>query len=226
MLKLLQRWLRGGPHPGREALQAWCESTGWALRGIRDEPGFVIETRPGELAGRIEWGPSHRHYLGAHELRLRGDLPMPTAMHAVVMPKALMDTVESELFAQAVGRVRTRIDDTLPEEVRWLAVSPRLSGALMGELKADYAAASSHVPWLAHWMQGPLGDALAARAKRPAADAPPFALVAHRGRLTLRVAMPDPDVAGVHAAMQLFEVALEQARLSPPPQDELEDDGV
>jgi hypothetical protein len=224
MLKLLRRWIRGGPDAGREALQAWCESTGWALRGIRDEPGFVIETRPGELAGRIEWGPSHRHYLGAHELRLRGELVMPADMHAVVMPKPLMDTVESELFAQAVGKVRTRIDDTLPEEVRWLAVSPRLSGALMGELRADYAAASSHVPWLAHWMQGPLGDALAARAKLAPADAPPFALIAHRGRLTLRVAMPDPDVAGVQAAMHLFDLALAQARLSPPPSD-AEDDG-
>lgn len=216
MWKFLQPWWGRRRLPGRAALHAWCDRQGWSLRGIRGEPGFVIETRPGEAAGRVEWGAAHRHYLGPLELRLRGDVPMPAEMYALVMPRALMDTVESELFSRAVGGVHTRIDDATPEEVRWLAMSPRLSGALMGELRTGYAAVGSHLPWLAHWLQGPLGEALAARAAPPdGPPPPPFALVAHRGRLSLRVAMPEPDVAGVRAAMDLFELALAQAALVP-----------
>lgn len=213
MLKFIrQRLFRASSFEGREALQAWCESSGWALRSIREQEGFVIDTRAGELAGRIEWGPSQRHYLGSHELRLRGELAVDGEVHALVMPRALMDTIERELFSQFVGGVQTRIDVETPEEMRWLAVSPKLSGALLGELRPHYAAVGNRMPWLAHWLHGPLGDQLMQRATGPVEAAPPFALIVQRGRLTLRVALPEPDVAAVQAAQALFELALAQAR--------------
>jgi hypothetical protein len=215
MLKFIrQRLFRASSFEGREALQAWAESSGWTMRGIREQEGFVIDTRSGTLEGRIEWGPSQRHYLGSHELRLRGELALSPEAHALVMPRALLDSMESELFSRFVGGVQTRLDDETPEEMRWLALSPKLSPALLGELKTHYAAVSNRTPWLAHWLQGPLGDALLQRAQGPVEQAPPFALIVQRSRLTLRVAMPDPDVASVRASQELFEVALAQARLT------------
>ena len=215
MLKTFTQWLlRPGAHEARAALQAWCESSGWAWRSTREREGFVIDTRAGELEGRIEWGLSQRRYLGAHELRLRGEVALSPQAHALVMPQALMEAVESELFSQFVGGVQTRLDQETPEEMRWLALSPKLSPALLGELKGHYAAVSNRSPWLAHWLQGPLGDVLLQRAQGPAELAPPFALVAQRGRLTLRVALAEPDVASVQAALALFEMALTQARLT------------
>jgi hypothetical protein len=213
MLKFIrQRLFRASSFEGREALKAWCESSGWTLRSIREQEGFVIDTRGGELEGRIEWGPAQRHYLGSHELRLRGDLPMDGEVHAVVMPRDLMDTVERELFNQFVGGVQTRIDEETPEEMRWLAVSPKLSGALLGELKPHYAAVGNRTPWLAHWLQGPLGEHLLMRATGPVEHKAPFAMVVQRGRLTLRVALPEPDVGSLQASLSLFELALAQAR--------------
>lgn len=226
MLKFIRQRLFGaGTFEGREALQAWCESSGWAMRGIREQEGFVIDTRSGELEGRIEWGPSQRRYLGSHELRLRGELPLGPEMHALVMPRALMEMVESELFSQFVGGVQTRLDEETPEEMRWLAMSPKLSPGLLGALRPHYAGVGSHVPWLAHWLRGPLGEALLLRAEGPPELAPPFALIAHRGRLTLRVALPEPDVAAVQAAMSLFELALTQARLAAEAAGEAASDG-
>jgi hypothetical protein len=214
MLKFIkQRLFRASSFGGRDALQAWAESSGWAMRAARDGDGFVIDTRGGDLEGRIEWGPSQRHYMGPYELRLRGELPgLSTEAHALVMPKALLDTVESELFSQFVGGVQTRIDEETPEEMRWLALSPKLSTALLGELKTHYAAVSNRTPWLAHWLHGPLGELLLHRAQGPAEAAPPFALIVQRNRLTLRVALPEPDVASVQGALALFQMALLQAR--------------
>mgnify|MGYP000845391225 CR=1 FL=1 len=169
MLKTFTQWLlRPGAQEARAALQAWCGSSGWAWRSTREREGFVIETRPGELEGRIEWGPSQRRYLGAYELRLRGEVALGPQAHALVMPQALMEAVESELFNQFVGGVQTRLDEETPEEMRWLALSSKLSPALLGELKGHYAAVSNRSPWLAHWLQGPLGDALMQRAIGPA----------------------------------------------------------
>ncbi len=225
MLKFIRQRLFGASgFEGRDALQAWCESSGWTMRGIREQQGFVIDTRAGELEGRVEWGPSQRRYLGSHELRLRGELAMGPQMHALVMPRPLMDSVEGELFSQIVGQVQTRLDEDTPEEMRWLAMSPRLGPGLLGELKAHYAGVSSHVPWLSHWLRGPLGERLLQRATGPAELAPPFALIAHRGRLTLRVALPEPDVASVQASLALFDLALAQARLAAQVAAEGEDD--
>ncbi len=215
MLKFIKdRLLRPSSFGGRDALQAWCESSGWAMRSIREQEGFVIDTRGGELEGRIEWGPSQRRYMGSHELRLRGELPVNGEVRALVMPSALMESVEAELFQQFVGGVQTRFDDESPEEMRWLAMSPKLGGALLGELKGHYAGVSNRTPWLAHWLQGSLGELLLKRATGPAEAAPPFALIVHRGRLTLRVALPEPDVATVQSSLALFDTALAQARLS------------
>lgn len=213
MLKFIkQRLFRASSFEGRDALQAWAESAGWTMRNTRDREGFVIDSRAGVLDGRIEWGPSQRHYMGSHELRLRGELPaLSGEAHALVMPRALLDTVEGELFNQFVGGVQTRIDEETPEEMRWLAMSPKLSGALLGELKNHYAAVSNRLPWLAHWLHGPLGELLLQRALGAAEAAPPFALIVQRNRLTLRVALPEPDVASVQAAQALFELARVQA---------------
>lgn len=227
MLKFIkQRLFRASSFEGRDALQAWVESTGRVMRNSRDRDGFIIDTpSPGPLEGRIEWGPSQRHYIGSHELRFRGEAPgMSSDAHALVMPKALLDTVESELFSQFVGGVQTRIDEETPEEMRWLALSPKLSAPLLGELKNHYGAVSNRTPWLAHWLHGPLGEVLLQRALGPAEVAAPFALIVHRHRVTLRVALPEPDLATVQAAQALFDAALTQARgtADEPPDDEVE----
>lgn len=214
MLKFIkQRLFRASSFEGRDALQAWAESSGRVMRNSRDRDGFIIESRTGELEGRIEWGPSQRHYMGPYELRFRGEAPgLSGEARALVMPKALLDTVESELFSQFVGGVQTRIDEETPEEMRWLALSPKLSAALLGELKPHYAAVSNRTPWLAHWLHSPLGELLLQRALGPPEVAAPFALILQRNRLTLRVALPEPDLATVQAAQALFDMALAQAR--------------
>jgi hypothetical protein len=211
MLKSFKQWWRSASAPGDQAaLIAWCEASGFALRGIREQEGFVIETGQPGLEGRIEWGPSQRHYLGEHELRLRGEVGLRPEAHALVMPRGLLEALEHELYHQFTGGVQTRLDEETPEEMRWLAMSPKLGSGLLGDLKAHYAAVSNLTPWLAHWLQGALGELLLAQA----AQVPLFALIVQRGRLTLRVAMPVPDVALVQAAQALFAVALEQARLA------------
>jgi hypothetical protein len=227
MLKFIkQRLFRASSFGGRDALQAWAESTGRVMRSSRDRDGFIIDTpSAGPLEGRIEWGPSQRHYMGPYELRFRGEASgLSSEAHALVMPKALLDTVESELFSQFVGGVQTRIDEETPEEMRWLALSPKLSAALLGELKTHYAAVSNRMPWLAHWLHGPLGELLLQRALGPADAAPPFALILQRNRLTLRVALAEPDLVTVQAAQALFDTALSQARGAPdePAEDEAE----
>lgn len=223
MLKSVRRWLFGPPsRPGAAALQAWCETRGWRLRAARESEGFVIEP-PGQTPDwRIEWGPSQRAYLGTHELRLRGETGVDPSVQALVMPRAMMNLLERELFSQITDSVQTRVDMQTPEELRWLAMAERLPAERMGALQRDYAAVSNAPDWTAAWLAGGLRRQLMALAAAPA-DAWPqpvsLALVAQRGRLVLRLALPTATPEGIEPALALFQAALTQARQLPPPSE-------
>ena len=217
MLKSVQKWLfgRAVPDTWRE-VQTWCEQQGGHLRLTHDRDGFALTVNPAVAAVRVEWGPSQRAYLGGPELRLRAESGVDPAVYAVLMPRTLMDRLESELFSDITDGTKTRLDETTPEEVRWLAMSPRLTGAQLGVLAERWGAAGNAPQGLADWLRQSVSGALLAAdaAREPGGDATPTLVwVAQRGRMTLRLQMPEPSVAGIAAAMALFEQGLAQAAL-------------
>jgi hypothetical protein len=165
----------------------------------------------------MEWGTSHRRYLvSSHELRLRGDTGLDPQTYAVVMPREQLEALEKQLFDDYVGGVETQVDDATPEEVRWLAVAPRMSRHALGALDDLIAVVGNSAHWMQAWMRGPAGQHLGRWLQAPAA--PPFVLMAHQGRLTLRMGMFKPDLGYLQDAIALFETALAEARLLAGPQ--------
>lgn len=210
MLKTLRRWLkRETERVDFSAVQAWAEQQGWAFRINPAQDGFSVEPG-GTRHWRMEWGRSHRRYLGDHELRLRGHTGIDPHTFGVVMPREQLEALDRELFSQYVDGVETQANDHTPEEVRWLAVSPRLDAKALGPLKDVLAAVGNVTPWMQTWLSGPTGHQLGAWLQAPAA--PPMVLIAQQGRLTLRMGMHRPDLAYIADAIHLFEVALAEAR--------------
>lgn len=207
MRKSLSQWLLRRPAvPAWASLQAACQQRGWVAKLTHEHDGFVVEAP----AWRMEWGPAQRDYLGSHELRLRADIAVDPQLHALVMPRALMAQLEQALYRQFVESVQTRLDDETPEEVRWLAVSERLSSAQLGPLATDFGAVGNDSGWLTAWLGGPLSPALAAW--RPAdageSEAPPaMALMLRRGQLVWRLALARPTASDLISAVKVFETA-------------------
>lgn len=221
MLKSVRRWLFGPPsRPGAAALQAWCEGRGWRLRAARDSQGFVIEPEGQPPDWRVEWGASQRAYLGTQELRLRGETGVDASVQALVMPRTMMNTLERELFSQITDSVQTRVDTQTPEELRWLAMAERLPAERLGLLQRDYAAVTNAPDWAGAWLGGAMRRQLMAVAAAPPEAWPQplaMAMVAQRGRLVLRLALPQATPEGIEPALALFQAALGQARQLPPP---------
>jgi hypothetical protein len=117
--------------------------------------------------------------------------------------------MEKAVFDQYVEGVQTRIDNQTPPEMRWLVMFPKLSGADMPLLRERWVALSSMKGWLLHWLEGPLTQALAALRIDPAV---PIVLMIGRGRLMLRTALPDAEVAALQSWLRLFETAMREAR--------------
>jgi hypothetical protein len=210
MLDGLKRLFTGSGGPGGdwEAAATWAQQRQYTFRAVGGE-GFVIDGRLGAAPWRLEWGPSQRPYIAGHELRIRAELGLAPELQVVLMNRALQEKMEKDVFDQYVEGVQTRIDNQTPPEMRWLVMYPKLPGADMAELRERYVALASSKSWLLSWLQGPLTQSLAGL--RVEADAP-VVLMIGRGRLMLRTALPEPDVAPLRGWQQAFEVAMREAR--------------
>lgn len=211
MLEPLRRWWFRWRWPASwVAAQRWAHEQGWHFKPGHAGEGFVIEPGP-DPHWRLEWGPSHRRYLGGHELRFRGDTSLDPDSFAVVMPRGLLEGLQRELFSSFTESVQTRVDESLPSEVRWLAMGERLSGQSLGELREWVGAVGNDRPWLKAWLAGPTGRMLTELLAGRGSAATPMSLSIHEGQLTLRVGLASPDVAALGLWMRFFELALDQA---------------
>jgi hypothetical protein len=103
------------------------------------------------------------------------------------------------------------VDDSLPEEMRWLVLYPKLPRSELGALLPLFGALSNLPRAAQSWLDGPLSKQLEA-APSWLPEPLPLLIVVQRGRMTLRCAMPEPEVTALRGALGLFGVALVAAR--------------
>jgi len=211
MIKSFRQFLAKAPTaPDVAVFQGLAQGRGLALRRARGGAGCVLEGPLGGQACRIEWGESQRSYISGMELRLMGELALPRELVVMVLNRALMQAMETQAYEQLVNDVQTRVDTSVPTEMRWLVMHGRLPATELGRLRERYGAVSNLQPWVTHWLRSPLSDALVA-----AADAvphsQPMVLTVRTGRVLLRTAMPEPDAAALVQWVSVFEHALREA---------------
>jgi hypothetical protein len=214
MLNSLRRWLGREPSTPYADVAVWAVDAGHVFKLVRSSDGFAVEAgataeRP---AWRLEWGPSQRAYIEGQELRLRAELPAGDDVQVLVLSRALLARLEAQTFRSFTDSLKTYADDSAPEEMRWLAMYPRVEAPPLAGLRAHFGAVASDPDRASRWLSGPLADALvgAVAEGRPGADAP-MQLMVHRSRLTLRMPLGEPQVPVLQGRVALFEAALASA---------------
>lgn len=213
MLHSLKRWIGGsrtGPDP--RALQAWARQRGFNVKKVRSGEGLVIEGRSFDLPWRMEWGAPQRAYLLDRELRLRMELGLPPSLQMLVTSRALAEELEQAAYALFTQDMQTQIDSGMPEEMRWLAMFPKIQLAAMKPLKARFSAIASAAPPLARWLEGELAARLEEAGGSWLAQDEPLVLMTLRGRLYLRMEAVQPDAALLDRVLALFEAAARGAQ--------------
>jgi hypothetical protein len=212
MLEGLKRWFGSGKSESRFGLDefaSWATARQYVLRQPREGEGLIVDGRQGSHPWRLEWGPSQRPYVDGSELRIRADVAVSSDLQVLVLNRALQESMEKAVFEQYVEGVQTRIDNQTPPEMRWLVMFQKLGGTELGRLRERYAAVGSNKPWLMHWLEGGLTQALMTVSVE---EATPLVLMIGRGRLTLRTAMVDADPREFEPMLKLFDAALREAR--------------
>ena len=126
------------------------------------------------------------------------------------MSRPLMETLERQTFERYTEQMQTQIDVATPEEMRWLAMLPRVALAV----GKDFSRASARSQWCPGSVRP--GSRRARRSAGPGgpgalAAQPPFVLMTLRGRIYLRTQLAEPDVAFLGVMADLFETAAAQA---------------
>jgi len=212
MFNPLRRWF-GSSRAGDDwaGVAEWAKRCDYRFARSSDGSGFVIEGGPAKTAWRLEWGASQRHYFNGPELRVRGDVGPTGELQMLVIARDLMRLLEQQVFEESTEGTETRVDDTLPEEMRWLVLYPKLPRAQLGPLRETFGALANLPQAAQWWLDAPLVKQLeAASAWLP--EPLPLVLLVQRGRLTLRCALAQPEVGALRAALGLFGAAQTAAR--------------
>ena len=207
MLDALKKFFAGPSVADRSksGLEAWCAQRGYTLRTVQGADGLVIDGILGGVPFRLEWGPSQRRYIQGAELRLRAETPFLTGLQVLVVDNPLQREMEREVFEEYVEDTRTRIDTSTPPEMRWLVMLEKIDVNGAAPWRARCSAVASDPFWAAKWLGGAAGAALGAFDLAPGQ---PLVLMINRGRLTLRTALGQPDLAPVATWTALFEAAV------------------
>ena len=212
MLDALKRLFTGKPG-GTDwgNVSKWAQSRQCLFKRVRDVDGFAIDGHLGALPWRMEWGPPQRAYIASRELRLRMELNLPQDLQMMVISLSLLEALELQTFEDFTQGNQTYAGSDLPEEMRWLSMWPR--AALTGQrtLRQHMAALGADPAFAEAWTEGPLGQRLASARNGLLAGSPPFMLMCQRGRLYLRMEAPQVDAASLGEALELFELAAQEA---------------
>jgi hypothetical protein len=212
MLEALKRWMAGGKQgPDWRAVSDWASRRGAQYKRAHDDQGFVVDGRLDGRPWRLEWGPPQRSYIAGHELRLRMELGLPQTLQMLLLSRPLMETLERTAFDRYTEHMQTQIDQSTPEEMRWLAMFRKVTGIGPREVNGRFAAVAASPKTGSAWIDGLLAERLAEASRGALAAEPPFVLMTLRGRCYLRLQLAEPDVAVVEAMVGLFETAAAQA---------------
>jgi len=210
MLAALKRLLgRKSVAPDWSTIETWAYALGYNFKRERAGIGFAIEGSFESTPWRLEAGESQREYIEGPELRLRSEVrDLPDQLQMLVLSRSLLRALEGAAFERFTDPIKTYADDSAPEEMRWLAMMPRLDDAALGPLKHRYGALASAPAAVEAWLGGQFGrQLLHATTTLLGADAPVMLMV-NRGRLTLRTELPAIDGGVLSGWIGLFEAAL------------------
>ncbi|MBW8832123.1 MAG: hypothetical protein JF606_22445 [Burkholderiales bacterium] len=208
MLNAIKRWISGEP-PGPDwgEVSSWAQKQGFGFKRAKEEEGFVLEGTFGDRPWRLEWGAPQRAYITTHELRLRMELQLPSGLQMLIMTRSLLEMLERETFERYTESNQTLIDVSTPEEMRWLAMFPKVNLDLPKDVRVHYGSVAADPMAALQWVDAELGQQLENASLNLLRDQPPFVLMTLRGRVYMRLQLSIPEPERLQQALALFKTA-------------------
>jgi hypothetical protein len=212
MLDAFKRLIsRPAPGPEWREVAEWAKHNRLKFKREAEGEGFVVSGGMESKPWRLEWGPPQRQYIDGQELRLRMELGLSSNLQMLLISQPLLETLERQTFERFTESTQTIIDGNTPEEMRWLAMFPKVPYKASKDVRMRFGLVGNVQAEAEAWVEGALAAQLEEAAAGFLRNEPPFVLMLLRGRAYLRTLLPNPDVRVLGEAVALFEVAVLQA---------------
>ena len=202
---------RPPPGPDWREVAEWAKTNKLKFKREHEGEGFVVDGGVDSKPWRLEWGPPQRNYIEGRELRLRMELGLSPNLQMLLISQPLLETLERQTFERFTESTQTVIDGATPEEMRWLAMFPKVPFKGSKEVRMRFGLVGSAPAEASAWVEGALARQMEEAAVAFLKNEPPFVLMLLRGRAYLRMQLPEPSVPLISQAVAVFEVAVLQA---------------
>jgi hypothetical protein len=208
MFNTIKHWMRPLSTPigdDQQVLVAWAGQAGHRVKTVVNRgDGIVIQTSWGS---RVEWGPTQRPYFEGYELRFRCECGLEPDVQVLWVSKLLAQTLEGDVFKRFTDAMQTRIDSSLPDEMRWLATHPNVPLVNRAVLGQRFLLLSNAADKALQWLNPELLSALESAALSWWGDSIPIVMTVNRGILTLRMSGQGLQITQLERVGRLFDLA-------------------
>jgi hypothetical protein len=212
MLDAFKRLIsRPPPGPDWTEVSEWAKRNKLAFKRESEGTGFALVGGMDSKPWRLEWGAPQRNYIEGNELRLRMELGLSPNLQMLLISQPLLETLERQTFERFTESTQTVIDGATPEEMRWLAMFPKVPYKASKDVRMRFALVGSVPAEAANWVEGALAHQMEEAIVGFLKNEPPFVLMLLRGRAYLRMQMLRPDVNFISQSIAVFETAVLQA---------------
>lgn len=199
-------------------LEQWVGAQGWSFAFQGAPAQFFLG---GHVAGhpwRMESGTSTRDYVHGTELRARADVQIAPEFVVMVISRPLKEELEGRVYGAITETMRTAVDDSLPQEMRWLSIYEELRWPeLPASFSRLFAVVGDRVDQAQRWVNAALVSHLLMERAQAGRALTPLLLMLADGKVSLRMQTTPRHLPDLQYAAALFTTAAAVAAHNLPP---------
>jgi len=197
---------QGGP------VSEWATTQGFAFSADGSGHGMALEGQVGGKPWRLQLGRPTRNYIMGAEVRARAELGILDDVAVVVMNRPLKESLEKKAYQIYTDQLRTSVDSTMPEEMRWLSMFDEVGWEkLPREFWARYSVLTDRRDDAVAWVDPAMARLMMDWPTSATSPEVPFMVLLLRGKAYLRMEYTPADLATLQHAALIFTRACESA---------------
>ena len=197
---------QGGP------VSEWASTKGFAFSVDGSGHGMALEGKVGGKPWRLQLGRPTRDYILGAEVRARAELGIQDDVAVLVMNRPLKELLEKKAYEIFTDQLRTSVDSSMPEELRWLSMFKEVGWeALPRDFWARYSVLTDRREDAVAWVDAALARLLMDWPASATSPEVPFMVLLLRGKAYLRMEYTPADLTTLQHAALIFTTACEAA---------------
>ena len=197
-------------HAGQ--VSEWAATQGFGFSVDDAGQNIALEGKVGGRPWRLQLGRPSRNYIFGEEVRARAELGIDESAAVLIMNRPLKEALEKRAFELYTNDLQTSVNNSLPEEMRWLAMYDEVGWESLPEaFWKRLAILTDNRDCALAWLDPSLAELMMNwPVPAPSAEVP-FMVLLLNGKAYLRMEYTPADLTTLQHAARIFTSACESA---------------